>query len=191
MRIYRERTFELKNKELPAWDKIHTIIFDFDGIFTNNKVLVSEKGIESVQCDRSDGLGLNMLNKFKIKNNWVLECLIVSTEKNSVVKQRAKKLKLNCYQGVENKLNFIYEKFKDKKTQDLNGVIYLGNDLNDLAIIKEVFFSVAPSDSHEIIKKNVDLVIDKKGGNAFVRTFIEKLIKINELSEKEIIDILE
>ena len=46
------------------WTKYHTLVFDFDGVFTNNKVYVNEKGIESIICDRGDGLGLNILKKF-------------------------------------------------------------------------------------------------------------------------------
>ena len=61
------------------------------------------------------------------------------------------------------------------------GLIYLGNDLNDLSMMRYAGFSVAPIDSHEIIKKEADLVIEKKGGDSFIRTFIEDLIQLESM----------
>ena len=77
--------------------KVKLAIFDFDGVFTNNKVLVSENGVESVICCRSDGIGLSRLNKLGIKS------YVISSETNAVVKVRCKKLKIPVIQGVENK----------------------------------------------------------------------------------------
>ena len=61
--------FELK------WKDFHTLIFDFDGVFTNNKVYVDEIGKEFVKCDRSDGLAFDILRKFLINtlpfNVWI------------------------------------------------------------------------------------------------------------------------
>ena len=86
------------------WEQIHTIAFDFDGIFTDNKVLISQDGIESVKCDRSDSLGLDILRNFIIKNNWDLDYFIITRESNSVVKMRAEKLKIKCFDSVFNKM---------------------------------------------------------------------------------------
>ena len=72
------------NKKI-SWENFHTIIFDFDGVFTDNKVIVSENGLEQVICDRADGLGINILKKFIKKQNWGVEFFILSTEKNPVV----------------------------------------------------------------------------------------------------------
>ena len=54
---------------LPSWENVHTIAFDFDGIFTDNKVYSTQEGIEIIRCDRSDSLGLDILKKF-IKKNY-------------------------------------------------------------------------------------------------------------------------
>ena len=97
----------MKKYCLPKYDTFHTIIFDFDGIFTNNKVFVSEHGIESVMCDRSDGLGLDLLRIFKEKYEWDLDLFVISTEKNVVVKKRTEKLKIACFYGIGNKLSFL------------------------------------------------------------------------------------
>ena len=163
---------------IPHWRDINTIVFDFDGIFTDNNVYIDQYGIESVRCNRSDSLGLNLLEDFKNKNNWELDYFILSTESNSVVKERSKKLKIKCYNGVDNKLDFLTNYFKSPLSDDLffNGVIYLGNDVNDLDIMKRVEYSVAPNDAHSSIISISKIVLNKNGGNGFVREFIDLLI---------------
>ena len=167
----------------------HTLIFDFDGVFTNNKVYLNENGIEQIRCDRGDGLGINILKSFIKKKNLNLEFFILSKEKNIVVKLRAKKLKIKSFQGIDNKLDFI-KKYLYKRFGEIGnskkGVIYIGNDLNDLESILFSGFSFCPNDAHEIIKDNVNIVIDKEGGNGFVRKCIEKIINLNDLSLNDI-----
>ena len=59
---------------IPDWQSIHTIVFDFDGVFTDNKVWVDQDGKESVRCDRGDGLAFEVLRRFVSQRNWKLEC---------------------------------------------------------------------------------------------------------------------
>ena len=80
------------NQELLV--KVELVAFDFDGVFTDNSVYISQEGIESVRCSRSDGLGLDRLRQVNV------QIVIISTEKNSVVSVRASKLKIRCIQGV-------------------------------------------------------------------------------------------
>ena len=70
---------------------IHTIVFDFDGVFTDNKVWIDQNGTESVRCDRGDGLAFDLLRRFSQQNDWNLNYFILSKEKNSVVSVRAAK----------------------------------------------------------------------------------------------------
>ena len=69
---------KMTSKKYPKYENIRTIVFDFDGIFTNNKVYINEEGIESIRCDRSDGLAFDLAKKF-IKNNNCDVKLIVLT----------------------------------------------------------------------------------------------------------------
>ena len=85
------------------------VVFDFDGVFTNNKVIVSEDGKESVVCDRSDGLGIMMLKAAGIPS------FILSKEKNPVVSARAKKLGLEVMQGIDHKLQILSSYCNEKK----------------------------------------------------------------------------
>ena len=74
--------------------KIRLIAFDFDGVFTDNMVYVLQDGSEAVRCNRSDGIGLQKLNKLGIKT------VIISTESNPVVSARAQKLKFHWMKSL-------------------------------------------------------------------------------------------
>ncbi len=178
---------------LPKWQNVHTIAFDFDGIFTDNKVYFSQEGIEIIRCDRSDSLGLDILKNFIKKNKWDLDYFILSREKNNVVSERAKKLGIKCFSNIKNKKDFLME-YLSKKNENIDkvfdGFIFLGNDLNDLDAINLSGFAIAPLDCHPIIKNNVDLIINKEGGNGFVREFIEILININEFDKKDLAELV-
>ena len=178
---------------MPPWYSIHTIVFDFDGVFTNNKVFLDQDGKESVRCDRSDGLGFDILRSFKKKNSWEIEFFILSKEQNPVVKKRAEKLKLNVFNGISNKEDFIKKYLIDRFGEYLNarnGVLYLGNDLNDLSAIRFCGFSIVPFDAHKIIKDNASLTLSSLGGDGFIREVIEKIINIDNMTLEEIQDII-
>ena len=159
-------------KDLRPYNIFHTLIFDFDGVFTDNNVYVNQDGIETVKCNRADGLGLDILKKFIERKNWELDYFILSTEKNPVVMSRANKLKINCEYGIENKLQFIKDYLKRKFPLESNkekGIIYLGNDLNDLECMNYVGFSIAVNDADERIIKASDLKLKKRGGEGVVK----------------------
>ena len=63
----------IKKDIFPKWEEIHTIIFDFDGVFTNNKVYINEVGEESIRCDRADGLAFDHLKKIKLAKDIILD----------------------------------------------------------------------------------------------------------------------
>ncbi len=184
---------DLNKDKFPSWKDIRLIIFDFDGVFTDNKVFVDQNGTEFVCCDRSDGLGIDLLGKFKERMSWELDYFIVSTEKNKVVSQRASKLKIDCYQNVKNKRefisNFLEKKFNNKENTK-KGIVYLGNDLNDLNVVDVVEYFIAPKNAHPIIKKNADFIIDINGGDGFVRYFIEKILLLNEFDKSGLKDLI-
>ena len=166
-----------------------TIIFDFDGVFTNNKVTLLENGLESVQCDRGDGLAINFLNAAKKRGLIDARWMILSKEKNPVVIARAKKLGIECHSGVANKLSYILqmigsdpERFPDA----LGSIIYLGNDLNDLPVMRRVGLAVAPSDAHPLIRRIAHLKLEKPGGHGFVREFVEWFLGFETMTEEQI-----
>ncbi|HPN83952.1 MAG TPA: HAD hydrolase family protein [Victivallales bacterium] len=141
---------------------IKLIVFDFDGVMTDNRVLVSEDGKESVFCNRSDGIGINILRKSGYK------MLILSTEKNRVVKARAKKLKMSVLNGIYDKKKVLCE-YCRKNNIKMTSVCYVGNDINDLSAMKSVGVKVCPSDAYSEIKSISDIVLKKAGGDGVVR----------------------
>ena len=178
----------MSHKKLPNWKDVHTIVFDFDGVFTDNKVWVDQNGVESVCCDRGDGLGFDLLRAFIKKNNWPLKYFILSREKNPIVSVRAEKIQIDCVQSVFNKADFLAN-YLNKYKLRAEGLVYLGNDLNDLLVMRIAGSSVAPSDAHLIIIKHADIVLPQKGGDGFVRAFIEMLIGLKKMSVDEVVEL--
>ena len=162
---------KIKNIKL---DDIDLFIFDFDGVLTDNKVYLDQKGNEFVSCNRSDGMGFVVLNKIKKK------VYIISTEKNKVVAARAKKLKVPAIYGVNKKYEVI-KKLSKKINLNFKKIFYIGNDLNDYEAMKLCGYSACPSDSHKRIKKIATFVLDAKGGSGVVRELLEKIFKLNLL----------
>ena len=151
-------------------ENIDAFIFDFDGVLTNDLVFVDQNGKESVICNRSDGLAFDVLRKLK-KPSYIL-----STEKNPIVSARAKKLKIQAIQGVEDKVEELLMLAKSKG-YNLNRVLYVGNDINDYKAMQLCGYSACPSDSHQKIKSIATFVLQKKGGNGVIRELLE--VKLN------------
>ena len=151
---------------------IDAFVFDFDGVLTNNFVYLNQEGGESVACSRADGLAFDVLRKL---NKSVF---ILSTEKNFVVSMRAKKLKIPAIQGVTDKVEAIKELAKEKKIH-LNNILYVGNDLNDYAVMQLCGYTACPIDSHLKIKEISKYILTTKGGNGVVRELLEKILNLD------------
>lgn len=180
-------------RQHPNWPNlgkdIHTIIFDFDGVFTDNKVYVDETGRESVRCDRADGFAIDLLREYCQRRSLDVDMCVVSTERNPVVASRAGKLKLRWESGVRNKLAFVTDYLCKRRPADADpfkGVLYFGNDLNDLQIIARSGFSAVPGDAHPFVKRAATVVLPQKGGEGFVRSAVEKLLGMEAMTQEEI-----
>ena len=161
----------MKNSKISLSD-IEAFVFDFDGVLTNNLVHLNQDGQEFVSCSRADGLAFDVLRKLKIPT------YILSTEKNLVVAERAKKLKIQALQGVSDKVKAI-KSFSTENRYKLDRVLYVGNDLNDYEAMKLCGYSVCPSDSHNKIKKIADIVLKTQGGKGVVRELLEDVLEID------------
>ena len=153
-------------------DNIDAFIFDFDGVLTNNHVLISESGKESVNCSRADGLAFDVLNKLN-KPTY-----IISTEKNSVVEARAKKLKVPVLQGVNNKVEAMI-KLANLKSYNLENILYIGNDLNDYLVMQLCGYTACPADSHPKIKNVSGISLRRNGGDGVVRELLEEVLELD------------
>lgn len=168
------------------------IVFDFDGVFTDNLVSVDENGKESVTCSRADGLGISMLKRSIRKENLSCKLLVLSTEKNSVVAQRCSKLGLECVQGVANKKRYLEENYAISYSNQKSlweSILYFGNDLNDIELMN-LCTSFAPADAHSMVKEVASLVFDESGGHGFVRAGIESILSIDTINSEELYELI-
>lgn len=141
---------------------VQLIAFDFDGVFTDNTVYVSQDGIETVRCWRSDGLGLSRLR------NIGVQAFVISTEVNPVVLARANKLKLPCKQGVEDKAAAILETCRELSIAP-EQTMFVGNDINDIPAFKSIGVPVAVADAYPEVHPHVIFRTEKPGGFGAVR----------------------
>ncbi|MCH7972258.1 MAG: HAD hydrolase family protein [Chloroflexi bacterium] len=151
--------------------KIEAIVFDFDGVFTDNRVYVMENGEEAVVCDRSDGMGISMLHRAGIP------LVIISTETNPVVGVRAAKLKLEVRQGIDDKLPALRE-WAAGKGLTLEQIAVIGNDINDVECLRAAGLGVVVSDAYPVAIDAADLVLAKEGGRGAVRELADRLLAV-------------
>ena len=151
---------------------IEAIVFDFDGVLTNNLVHLDQDGREWVSCSRSDGLAFDVLHKLQNP------AYILSTEKNPVVTARAKKLKILAVQGVQNKVDGMRQLAKQEGFE-LQKSLYIGNDLNDYRVMQLCGYTACPSDSHPIIKEMAAIKLKTLGGCGIVRELLEDIFQLD------------
>ena len=156
-----------KRQKLPG--KIEAVVLDFDGVFTDNKVIVFQNGEEAVICDRGDGMGISILKKAGVPV-WV-----ISTEQNPVLTARCKKLDIPCFYGIDNKWKLLQAQLKEKNINPKN-VVYLGNDINDIECMQNVGCSVAVADAYDEVLAVADVVLEKKGGMGAIREAVVNLL---------------
>jgi 3-deoxy-D-manno-octulosonate 8-phosphate phosphatase (KDO 8-P phosphatase) len=150
----------------PLLERVRLAIFDFDGVFTDNRVWVNEQGDESLAFSRSDGLGLRRLDEVGV------QYLIVSTEPNPIVGARAVKLNAECVQGVDDKLAVVFERTEQLGVA-LEETAYVGNDVNDADCLRAVGVPVVPADAWPEVRTLARWVLSRAGGEGCVREFCD------------------
>lgn len=158
--------------------QIEMIVFDFDGVFTDNRVLVNQDGSEAVLCDRGDGMGVSMLKKHGI------QVVVLSTEENPVVSARCRKLDIPCRQGLAKKEDALRTILSDNSLEN-SRVAFIGNDLNDTECFRVAGVSIAVADAHPNLLQSADIVLGKCGGRGAVRELTEMILNAKEISWKK------
>jgi YrbI family 3-deoxy-D-manno-octulosonate 8-phosphate phosphatase len=141
---------------------IKLLVLDFDGVMTDNRVLVDQEGVEAVFCHRGDGWGIARLKEAGV------EVIVISTEPNPVVSARCRKLKIECVQDCANKLEALNE-VMEQRGLTRNQVAYVGNDVNDLEAMGAVGVAIAVGDAVLEVRRIAALVTTKQGGEGAVR----------------------
>jgi 3-deoxy-D-manno-octulosonate 8-phosphate phosphatase (KDO 8-P phosphatase) len=150
--------------------KTRLFAFDFDGVFTDNTVYVHEDGTETVRCWRGDGLGLRQLER-------LVKIVILSTEVNPVVARRAEKLRIECHQGLSDKL-IMLERLAAQAGTDLSSVAYMGNDINDASCLVRVGLPIVVQDAHEDVLMLGKLRTTHPGGRGAVREVCDLFARV-------------
>jgi 3-deoxy-D-manno-octulosonate 8-phosphate phosphatase (KDO 8-P phosphatase) len=150
----------------PLLERVQLAVFDFDGVFTDNRVWVNEQGEEALAFSRSDGLGLRRLDEVGVAY------LILSMEQNPIVGARAQKLRADCLQGVDDKLSVLRER-AEHLGLSLDDTAYLGNDVIDADCLRAVGVPVVPADAWPEVKPLARWVLSRPGGAGCVREFCD------------------
>jgi 3-deoxy-D-manno-octulosonate 8-phosphate phosphatase (KDO 8-P phosphatase) len=158
--------------------QITAIFFDVDGVLTDGKIIYDDRGVESKQFNVKDGLIINYLKRL----NFIVG--IISGRNSSVVTTRAAELKLDfCKQGVLDKLS-LFENLLLEYNLSPSQVAYIGDDINDLGILRVCGFSGCPSDAPSYIKIEADMITTAKGGEGAFREFSDFVISSQGEFEK-------
>jgi len=151
--------------------RIKIILTDVDGVLTDGGMYYSSKGDIMKKFHARDGMGVTLLNKNGIPT------IIVTKEQTEIVRQWSKKMKVKeLLDGVKNK-ELVLEKICKKYRILSDEVAYIGDDINDIDLLKNVGFSACPKDGMENVKKICNYTCKKEGGNGAFRELVELILK--------------
>lgn len=156
------------------FSNISTFIFDVDGVFTDNRLLVTEQGELLRTMNARDGYAVKKV----IELGYTV--IIITGGTSQGVKTRLAGLGIkDIYLGISNKKEVLT---KHLQTNSINPktCIYMGDDIIDIACIEYAGIGVCPSDAAEEVKKKSNYICLNKGGDACVREIIELVLKSKE-----------
>jgi len=157
---------------------IELIVLDVDGTMTDSRITYSENGDEIKSFNVKDGLAIASWRKLG------KQVAIITGRSSQIVSRRAKELRIeHFYQGIHNKKE-VLEDLLDKLDLTMENVAAIGDDLNDLQMLKAAKISFVPRDASAYVDKIANVILSKKGGNGAVREMIEYLIVKEGLEEK-------
>ena len=151
-------------------DCVQGIVFDFDGVFTDNTVTVSESGAESVVCSRSDGWGVAEMARLGIP------MVVISTESNPVVAMRCRKLGIECVQGAVDKTEALLL-WLARTGVEPSASVFMGNDVNDLGCFGLVGSIVVPADAHPLVRARANAITRANGGRGAIRELTDAILQ--------------
>ncbi len=156
--------------------KIRLVLTDVDGVLTDGGMYYTESGESMKKFNTRDSMGMELLLKHKIKT------VFVTRENSKIVKKRVKKISIvDLYSGIFDKkkiLTKILVKYAVKKDE----VAYIGDDVNDIEIMKLVGFSATPLDGNIVVKKISDYICKTNGGDGAFREISDLILKSKKTS---------
>ncbi len=162
---------QLLNKAYLRAKNIKLIIFDVDGVLTDGGLYFSDEGIELKRFNSLDGLGIKLLRQSGV------EPAIISARNTPNVAHRMKNLGIkHFYQGQSDKKN-AYQELLDKLSLTSDEVAYVGDDIIDLPVMRQIGLPIAVANAHDLVKDNACIVTDKLGGHGAVREVCDFILK--------------
>lgn len=151
--------------------KVELILSDVDGVLTDGGVWFDNQGIEAKQFNIRDGLGI------KLWRRAGFEFGLLTSRNSHLVKVRAAELDVELVrQGLQDKLQAAVQIARDRKLS-MDQLAYIGDDLPDLPLMREVGLSVAVADAVEEVRAAAHWVATRCGGHGAVRETIEMILK--------------
>lgn len=157
---------------LKSLKQITTFVFDVDGVLTDGAVLLLENGLQARRMNIKDGLALQLAQRSH-------RVVIVSGSYSEPVLKRLQYLGLTeIYLGTKDKLGFL-QRYLQERNIDWSGVLYMGDDLPDMGVLKNAGLACCPADAVLEIKAVCQYISVKNGGGGCVREVIEKVLKLS------------
>ncbi|MCF8025091.1 MAG: HAD-IIIA family hydrolase [Desulfobacteraceae bacterium] len=159
-------------------EKIRLVLLDADGVLTRGKIIYTEDGNELKAFDVKDGFGIRMLQNAGIKIG------IITGRYSETIKRRARELKIDfCHCGVKEKKAVFYE-ILQQTGFSRDQTVFVGDDIPDIAVMKNAGVGIAVADAHESVKQHADLTTRNPGGRGAVREVCECILKAKGLWEE-------
>tara|TARA_B100001765_G_scaffold31186_1_gene17439 strand:+ start:49 stop:564 length:516 start_codon:yes stop_codon:yes gene_type:complete len=152
--------------------KIKLIATDVDGVLTDGGMYYSSKGDILKKFHARDGMAVSILKKNTIPT------VIITKERNQIVKKWSSKMNIDkLFDGVKNKEEIVSKLCKSYGLSE-NNIAYIGDDVNDLEILKKTGFAATPKDGNMEVKKIVDYICKNRGGEGVLREICDLIISI-------------
>ena len=152
--------------------KIKLIATDVDGVLTDGGMYYSSKGDVLKKFHARDGMAVSILKKNTIPT------VIITKERNQIVKKWSSKMNIDkLFDGVKNKEKVVSKLCKSYGLSE-NNIAYIGDDVNDLEILKKTGFAATPKDGNLEVKKIVDYICKNRGGEGVLREICDLIISI-------------
>ena len=163
--------------------KIKLLLLDADGILTDGRIYYGSFGQELKAFDVKDGLGLTLWKKAG-KTTCIL-----TAKKSPLLQKRARETSIDkIYQNVFKKIN-VYRRVKKIFKINDSEIAFMGDDLIDIAVLKEAGFAITVPGSPDEVRANAHYVTNNRGGRGAVREVIELILKRQGLWEKLLKDL--
>ena len=167
----------INNQIINKAKKIKLIATDIDGVWTDAKMYYSKEGVFMKSFSTYDGMAASVL----LKHNFIVVMITSEYENIDILKSRAKKLKIEeVYYNEHDKLSRI-KYLSQKYNISLDNISYIGDDLNDLEVLKIVGLSAMPPQSPIIDIFTPDIITENKGGEGAFRNLADIILKAQNI----------